>query len=372
MAQRVVDKASGQEYTEIVSNPASRFSNGPAWIHESPFWPKGREEGSPNGASPLKHIAMTKLLSDQRALTSKLFENVPWQLASYLWDCLGRSKRRTLHMWKVFATTYPSQFSKIEPYRSMKIEGPQASMRDYLRLAASECLIWQTVLTLGASYARVHDLVELGTVKNLAALEIATPEHLAANPEATEPPATALTDRIIRCWDEEAEITDRFKYLRVMVLKNQRLLSETSLLYLWRLRSLQYLVVYGCPGLVPETPSKLKLYGWMVVDEKPYPPHTLYEFWKVCSEEFTGDRSTLVGPVLDFQIGQVPSPPPRKRGKAKYQLSAIYLQRIGVSTDSRKRKGHQSHGSQSGQQQPRKAVMKNRTKDIGDMLSEFF
>jgi hypothetical protein len=89
MAQRVVDNLSGQVYTEIASTPA-RFLNGPAWIHESPFWPEGWEEGSPFGASPLKHIAMKKLLADQRTLTSKLFENVPWQLASYLWDCLER------------------------------------------------------------------------------------------------------------------------------------------------------------------------------------------------------------------------------------------------------------------------------------------
>ncbi|KAL2807880.1 hypothetical protein BJX63DRAFT_411074 [Aspergillus granulosus] len=368
MAHRVVDKSSGQEYTEIALAPATRFLNGPAWIHESPYWPKGWEEGSPNGASPLKHIAMKKLLADQRPLTSKLFENVPWQLASYLWDCLGR---RTLYMWKIFATIYPAQFSKVEPYRSMKIEGPQASMREYLRLATSESLSWQTVLTLGASYARVHELVEIGAIKNLAALEIATPEQLAANPEATEPPATALTDRIIRGWHEEAETTDRFMYLRVLVLKNQWHLSETSLVYLWRLQSLQYLVVYGCPGLIPDT-SRLKQYGWIAVDEKPYPPHTLYEFYQACSEAFTGDRPTLAAPILDFQVGQMPVPPPRKRGKGKDRPSAIYLQRTDANVESRKRKGHQAHGSQSGQQQPRKAVMKNRTKDIGDMLSDFF
>ncbi|KAL3463173.1 hypothetical protein BJX64DRAFT_257740 [Aspergillus heterothallicus] len=366
MAQWVVDKSTGQEYTEVAFAPASKFSNGPAWIHESPFWPKGWEEGSPHGAFPLKHIAMKKLLSDQRSLTSKLFENVPWQLARYLWDCLGRSKKRTLHMWKVFATTYPAQFPKVEPCYSMKIEGPQVSMRDYLRLATSESLSWRTVLTLGASYAGVHELVGMGAVKNLAALEIATPEHLAANPKATEPPATHLTDRIIRSWDEEAEVTDRFKHLRILVLKNQLHLSESSLVHLWRLRSLQYVVVYGCPNLILDT-SRVRLYGWMVVDEKPYPPHTLYEFYQACSEEFTGDRSTLAAPILDFQIGQLPNLPPRKRSKAGDRPSAIYLQRIDTNVESKKRKGYQD-----GQHQPRKAVMKNRTKDIGDMLSDFF
>ncbi|KAL3494607.1 hypothetical protein BJX62DRAFT_197708 [Aspergillus germanicus] len=368
MAQRVVDNLSGQVYTEITSAPA-RFLNGPTWIHESPFWPEGWEEGSPFGASPLKHIAMKKLLADQRTLTSKLFENVPWQLASYLWDCLERSKKRTLHIWKVFATAYPDQFPKVEPHRSMKIEGPQASMSDYLRLATSESLSWQTVLTLGQSYADVHELASLGSVKNLVALEIATPEHLAANIEATKPPATALTDRIIRCWDEEAALSERFRYLRIVVLKNQWQLTESSLIYLWRLRTVQYLVVYGCPKLIPEI-SRVGLPGWMVVDEKPYPPHTLYEFYTACSEALTGDKSVLSAPILDFQIGQMPPPPLRKRGKGTDRPSTIYLQRI--DSDTKKRKGHQAHPSQSEQLQPRKAVMKNRTKDIGDMLSDFF
>lgn len=63
---------------------------GPLWVHESPFLTLGWEETSESGAPSLKHSAMRQTLSDQRMLAPDLFTNVPWEVARYLWDCLGR------------------------------------------------------------------------------------------------------------------------------------------------------------------------------------------------------------------------------------------------------------------------------------------
>lgn len=70
--------------------PALASSRGTSWVHESPFQPLGWEEVNDHGTHSLKHSAMRCILSDQRVLTPELFAGVPWHLAKYLWDCLGR------------------------------------------------------------------------------------------------------------------------------------------------------------------------------------------------------------------------------------------------------------------------------------------
>lgn len=63
---------------------------GPSWVHESPYLTIGWEDTREFGAPSLKHSSMRQVLSDQSMLTPELFANVPWGLASYLWECLGR------------------------------------------------------------------------------------------------------------------------------------------------------------------------------------------------------------------------------------------------------------------------------------------
>ena len=63
---------------------------GPSWVHEDPYLTIGWEDISESGASSLKHSSMRQILSDQSMLTPDLFANVPWKLALYLWECMGR------------------------------------------------------------------------------------------------------------------------------------------------------------------------------------------------------------------------------------------------------------------------------------------
>lgn len=66
------------------------FSRGPHWNHESPFLPVDWETTQERGAPSLKHAAMKRVLRDQSALKVEMFEHVPWLIAKYLWDCLGK------------------------------------------------------------------------------------------------------------------------------------------------------------------------------------------------------------------------------------------------------------------------------------------
>lgn len=85
-----VDRTNGQVYTETTMAPALALSRGTSWVHESPYLPLGWEDTNEIGSASLKHSAMKRILSDQRALTPEIFATVPWHIANYLWDCLGR------------------------------------------------------------------------------------------------------------------------------------------------------------------------------------------------------------------------------------------------------------------------------------------
>ncbi|KAL4956926.1 hypothetical protein BDW69DRAFT_181061 [Aspergillus filifer] len=368
-----VDKTSGQVYTEVSMGPAVSRPNGPAWVHESPYMPIGWEEGSPFEAAPLRYLAMRKLLADQRNLTPALFTNVPWNLASDCWDCLGRCNRQTLHMWKLLATVYPDHFPKVEPYRSMKVEGPKLSMREYLGLTKSDTLSWRVVLTLAASYARVPELVGISEIKNLVALDVATPADPDTLPDDANVHVTALTDRIIRSWSELAQTTDAFAHLQLLILRHQEDLSKVSLDYLSAFPVLKYIVAFDCPGLGSSLADG-DLDGWTVAKLKHSPPKTLYGFYDANCKSLSGKgQLTPESPVLDFQIGQM-----RSKSRRADPHSAVYLQRtddaprVDPEPNTRKRNRGGTFDSQRDQPRKPKAVMKDRTKDIGDVLSSFF
>lgn len=83
-------RITGQTYAERLLAPPVSFSNGPSWVHESPYMYKDFEEKTPVGVSRLKELAMKRVLSDQRSLTPELFTNVPWDIAHEMWLCLGK------------------------------------------------------------------------------------------------------------------------------------------------------------------------------------------------------------------------------------------------------------------------------------------
>ncbi|XHG05349.1 hypothetical protein AWENTII_008577 [Aspergillus wentii] len=351
---------------------------GPSWVHESPFLTEGWENRSKAGSPSLKHSAMRKTLSDQRNLTPQLFANVPWRIASYLWDCLGKSRKQTVYMWKLFATAYPIDFRGINQYRSMKIEGPKMSMRDYLGLVKSDSLSWGVALTLANLFARVPELVDIASIKNLVALEIITLSQIATIPEETDAAGATLSDRIVRTWSELAQTSAAFSHLRVLRLYNQEDLSKVALRYMDAFPSLRLIIAHDCPhftSLVKHGPIELD--GWEVStisqpkksNEDPSEPDTLYECYKTSLMDIeTQDQPTLRDtPILDFQVGQI-NPTRRKK------QSTVYLERKknADSTQEPATKKQKLASTAAKKPKTKGPVMKDRkAKDLRCLLQDF-
>ncbi|KAL6234677.1 hypothetical protein BDW75DRAFT_159430 [Aspergillus navahoensis] len=275
------------------------------------------------------------------------------------------SKRQTLHMWKLLATVYPTQLAEVKQYYSIKIEGPKLALKEYLGLTKSDSLSWGVVLTLATSYARVPEIVGISEIRNLCALDVATPAKSDTLPEDTELHLTALTDRIVRAWSELAQTGEAFSHLRVLILQHQTGLSKMALHYLRSFPNLQSVVAFGCPG-IESALSGGDMDGWAVTEVKRFAPATLYEYYKASRKAAGGDSMPAESPVLDFQIGELK----KFHGLIRAPYSAMYLQRTGgAKLTTRKRKGALEGPRE--QLRKGKAVMKDRTQDIGDVLNSF-
>ncbi|OAX85239.1 hypothetical protein ACJ72_00399 [Emergomyces africanus] len=266
MAKRGYDWSSGQVYTDriVPSFVYPSGATGPSWSHESPHLPPGWEEGSPRGANSLKHMAMRKTLSDQRRLTALHFSHFPWELSKYLWDCLGRCRKRTLHMWKIFTTVYPQDFREISPYYSLKTSTKKMPLQDYYRLIHSPSLSWGTVLAISTDSVDLHGLVEISKITNLVALDITTPLP-AKSPvkQDDDIPITTLTDRVLRSWGELALAGVAFKNLSVLMLHLQSAITLRIFSYLDQFPSLEVLIVVSCPQLADHSLKSVgQQHGW--------------------------------------------------------------------------------------------------------------
>ncbi|KAE8375075.1 hypothetical protein BDV26DRAFT_268590 [Aspergillus bertholletiae] len=282
-------------------------------------------------------------------------------------------------MWKLFAIAYPVEFWQISQYRSMKIEGPRLAMRDYLELVKSDSLKWRLVLSLATSFARVPELVEIASIRNMVALEVATPSRVGTPADATEMPV-ALSDRIIRSWSELVWTSDAFSHLRVLKLCHQDL-SAVVLRYLRAFPSLQVIVAYGCPGIHSLFTDGLEIDGWESRPGQEDKPPALYELYQTSIANTDGESLALGQgvPILDFQIGQAIQKPKKVPTEAKtlylYRTTAANLTEKPVLhiPTKRPREGVSASGEyyprRSG---PKRAVMRDRkAKDLGEVLGKF-
>ncbi|RJE24563.1 hypothetical protein PHISCL_03094 [Aspergillus sclerotialis] len=364
--------------------PALALSRGTSWVHESPYLPLGWEETNEIGSPSLKHSAMKRVLSDQRALTPEIFAAVPWHIANYLWDCLGRSKKRTFYMWKLFATAYPLQFREHSRYRSMKIEGPKMPMRDYFGLVRSESLRWRLALTLAVEFATVPELVEITTLTNLIALEIISPPFTQGILNDTELPVTMLNDRIIRTWSELARASKAFTHLQIMRLYHQKDLSTVALRYMKDFPSLRFIIVHNCQGITSKLSDNCtEINGWEIVAipqlTKSTTLYGCYTTMKDLGEE--GDQSVMDGdiPVLDFQIGHTIH---RENKRIEARTQPICLKKCITSTETEteipepvtkkaKLNGERKQIDLDTRNKTRRSVMKDRKgRDLGGVLEE--
>ncbi|KAJ9297751.1 hypothetical protein DTO271G3_3972 [Paecilomyces variotii] len=380
-------RITGQTYAERLLAPPVSFSNGPSWVHESPYMYKDFEEKTPVGVSRLKALAMKQALSDQRNLTPELFANVPWDIAHEMWLCLGKSGKQTMYMWKLFATAYRNEFRNISQYRSMKIGFPMMPVQDYLGLVNDDDLNWGVSLFLSTIYARTPDLVGISRIKNLVALDVSTPLHPSFDTLEESLTAVALNDRIIRTWCELARNSGAFRHLRILRLTHQDDISETLFEYLAVLPCLRMLIVRDCKSLgTASSKAFAGRYGWEVGSkpsvqlddqQETEDSDSIYEFYKetfALTDHEANDVAPILAvdaPILDFEIGI----------KRKFNRSQpiVFLRRQAdqlrtAETAMRKRKLTSSEGgvTRYNSTKTRRPVMKERGKqDIAGMLSEF-
>ncbi|KAJ5085426.1 hypothetical protein N7532_010197 [Penicillium argentinense] len=231
--------------------PSSTFNRGPHWYHESPWLPLGHDALSNNalGSRSLKQTALLKTLHDQSLLDPASFKNVPWLLAKEIWDFLGECNKQTLHMWKILATIYPTDFRKGCQFYKLYTLRPVQPLKGYIETMNDRRCNWHAFLSLETAYATVEDLVRIGGMANLAALEI---ERGQWRPCPVLPlshpndPETTLEDGIVRSWLEMARAQGSLQHLRVLRISQQNSLTLSSLDMLAGLPGLALILVHKC------------------------------------------------------------------------------------------------------------------------------
>ncbi|KAM5440377.1 hypothetical protein McanMca71_003858 [Microsporum canis] len=300
------DKESGQVYSEEVIRvaPSARKLRGFAWVHESPFLPRGWEAHSPVGAHSLKHMAMRAVLADQRSLTSMHFKGVPWSIAEYLWGCIRRSKRTSLYLWKIFAETYPTKFNQIAPRYLLKLSSQQMPVSNYLKLLSSKTLSWLAIVSISTEFFEPHEFLEIANVPNIFGLEIRSWPILTDNGYTS--PAT-ISDRIVRGWSEMALAGRAFGQLRILVLRLQSAMTEHMFTYLEAFPLLRVFIMQACPRLYSKEARELaEQHGWESTTVN-YPDSSLYRIIMNMESDLraSSEGSSFMlhtSPVVEFSL----------------------------------------------------------------------
>jgi hypothetical protein len=275
------------------------------------------------------------------------------------------SKKRTVYMWKLFATVYPHQFPQASSYRSMKIEGPKMPMGDYLGLVKSDSLRWRLALTVATEYARIPELVEITALKNIVALDVISAPRAQTISDDGGPSMATLSDRVVRAWSELAQSSGAFTHLSLMRLYHQTELSAVALRYMRDIPSLRFVIVHNCPGVasagdctdgwevaaIPELLDRTELHdcytGMMDIGEKAD---------QMLSQDI---------PLLDFQIG----PSIHRRSKIRARTPVCLRRCEDPNTPEPAAKKHKA-GGPSGRNRSKKPVMRERNGDMDSLLAE--
>ncbi|CAI7619313.1 unnamed protein product [Penicillium pancosmium] len=290
------------------SGPQANFKKGPHWYHESPFLPYCWEDRQEPGAPSLKHTARQKALEDQSELRLEMFENIPWPIALELWEYLGHCKKRTLFMWKIMAASYPREFHTVSSYYCLWTNRPMEPLKGYVDIMSSANCDWRAVLSLSSGYATAEDLLAIGNMKNLVALEISrTPWKLHKYaPEITPRVANELENGVIRTWVDLAESTGSLQHLRVLRLYHQGMIKPAALQLLGKLPNLQLIIVYQCEyftqGFRCERrpySGKIEMEGW----------NALRLDWALKDATEDGQALQHLGPLLDVYRGALKTQP---------------------------------------------------------------
>lgn len=283
---------------------------------------------------------------------------------------------------------YPDQFRSLSPHYRLITRSPKEPLKCYIDLMNSDVGNWRAVLAISTANASTADLVAIGNMKNLVALDLYPPTSKPSLEDIEEGKGIGLEDRIVRSWLEVAEAAGSLQQLRILRLYTQPGLTTKALWMLEKLPNLQEVVVSTCAAFDevfqrPNTPKAgVRLGAWIA--RKVNPLHGDQEG----QAQAKNDHFHLIDAYKDSldtdrkDSDQVQSPP--RLGSdipiLEFRLSPNYLgpwydpSRVIHLTRAPQQKGKKRELPQPGTLRGHgKRVMKDRGgRDMADVLSDFF
>ncbi|KAJ5585095.1 uncharacterized protein N7459_004895 [Penicillium hispanicum] len=352
-------------------------------------------------------MAMKYLLADQSLLKVEHFEGIPWLLAQYMWEALKEPHKQTMHLWMIMTLVYRSQFFQISPSYHLRVDVPREPLADYFNTLNSESLDWLAVLTVSSNYGTVTDMVSIGNIKNLVALEINGTKRAKWAPGGRTDESiwqSGLDYRIFRSWAEMAQSGHFLQHLRILKLCKQNRLDPSILRLLVELPQLQVVVAHCC-DIFTEEGHKSRLYlsreglplqGWiawtpqsMAAAGKGHgswgPDGNVRKLYRdTLAKEGTnsGDISPHV-PIMELELAPsqpvgsdgVASGAPRLIGadtsRARVMVAGPGTNDTIIFTRPTEPVGGTKRAAPTSSRSQPVRVMKKRSRDVADMLGEF-
>lgn len=271
-------------------------------------------------------------------------------------------------------------------------------LKGYIDIMSNANCDWRAVLSLSTNYATVEDLLAVGSMRNLVALEITkTPwQPHKYSPDITPRAANELEDGVIRTWVDLAESTGSLQHLRVIRLYQQALTKPAVLQLLQRLPNLQLIVIYQCERFTQslshtKRPSRGKAadmegwdalrLDWAFADEITEESRVLQPLGPLLDvyrqtlntqpDPSSLDDIPLLGadvPIMEFGLPAMDHGDIEKVGVRAHYAAKSIATLTRVSSSGRKRQP-----SLPAKPKSDKRIMKNKdARDIADVLNDFF
>lgn len=298
------------------------------------------------------------------------------------------------------ATMYPQEFRQSSHYFRLSVVDVVEPMQTYLEQINDDACNWRSILSISSSNTSTTDLVWIGNMKNLVALDISAIASRLRKDDPFDCERFGLGDRIVRSWLEMAQSSGSLQQLRVLRLYHQHEITPQALWMLERLPQLQIVVVYQCQPFIErfqgelEENEEVRCGGWIArrVDRLLEDPETKMEtlhrlgpLLELYESALGAERGCSVDPgleekppMLDPDVPileyQLPIDIARECASDKLELRAKYygknvviLTRAPWKGEKRAPAPAQSISGGNG-----KRVMKDRgVRDMGDLLSQF-
>lgn len=266
-------------------------------------------------------------------------------------------------------------------------------MKGYIDNIRSDACYWRAALSLSSVYASVSDLVDLGNLKNLVALEINSrvfDPSLPTNIETRD--GIQLDDGVVRSWLDAAQSTGSLQNLQVLRIYQQNSLTHHILWMLEKLPRLKVVVIYQCGRFTQElshpkarTKHGVQVAGWNIqrldwvpdggkTDALKYlgPLLKVYEDGLTLKDTDSKPKSPMLHsniPIMEFGLPALDCDDSEKeQRRAAYAAKSIFILTRTSGLNDRKRAPQEI-------QQPRntgKRIMKERGgRDMADVLGDF-